>query len=165
MLEEPSLLMLPWAPSAAANDERCVITAAVGRRYLGFARRSNPSFFLPLHWLFPSPVEVFETEDESLLLQLRSGWLAGGSRDVLDADSRLVGRLRDDFLLDQLGEPFAILRREGSGEGSRFVAPDGTELGSVSDGREGTYLTFGPWIHGNPFAKMMLLAAVLRAKR
>jgi len=167
MLEEQSLLLLPWAPRpiqpAPSTQLRRSILATFDRRHLGYAGQRRCRF-ARLGWLFPPVLEVCETEDESLLCSLRPGWRFGSCK-VRDADGHIVGRLRGQAILDQFNQLFATIKAGQPGGKARFVAPDGTELGYVAFSPEGSCLTFGPAIQSNPFAKMMLLAAVLREQR
>jgi hypothetical protein len=107
-----------------------------------------------------SVLEVFETEDESLLCTLACPWLVVRGWEVSDADEHLVGTVRGCLILDRIHHLLASVdRTEGSGH--RFLSPDGYELGWLNPGAGDDQLDFAEHLAGDPFAKMMLLAAAL----
>src|SRR5206468_664934 len=83
---------------------------------------------------------------------------------VNDADDYFVGRRRGSLLQDGFGRHVATLEPRGSDCGGRFVGLDRAELGTWTEAPAGTTVTFARAVEGHPFAKMLLLAAVLSTK-
>jgi hypothetical protein len=107
-------------------------------------------------------ISAFEGPDQSAVFAgRRAGWLPR-DWDVVDADGRLVGLVRNPFLLGADGRIIGKLspsadRRSGSvadaaGKSSARWAPD--------DG-SGTRIEFASEIADHPFVKMTILVAVL----
>src|SRR5437868_5658223 len=59
------------------------------------------------------------------------------------------------------GRDLAVLRQEGRERQWAFRAPDGGELARVTPGEVGWRVDFSQEVEHDPFAKMLLLAAVL----
>lgn len=157
MLESHGLILAPWArpPRGPDRQRRRTIRDAVSGEPLGFARRAAPR---PrwLGWLAPAVVEVFESEDDSLLCTVRgAGW--GRGWRILDADGRLVAAVHRDTVLDSMGDCLALVER-GAG---RFRAPSGLVLATLAPSEAGAALTFLPASEGEPFVRMALLGAAL----
>lgn len=154
MLEQQSLLLLPWQ---TGPDARAWIVEPGSSAPLGFVRRRRSSG--PLSWLCwwrRSILAVHEYEDEPLLLTLHArlaSWL------VRDADGHLVGRVRGQRLLDGFGYPLAHL--QASPDGASYRNRDQHELAVTAREDDGVRLTFLLPEDGNPFVKMVLLAAAL----
>jgi hypothetical protein len=106
-------------------------------------------------------MEVFETSDESLVFSLRRsrGWPAAWQ--LLDAEERVVGTLRGRALYDGFGYFLAVIEAPDHSGAGRFLSADGRILGRFQMQGEGTTVTFAPDLEGNPFARMLLLGAVL----
>jgi hypothetical protein len=174
MLEHPTLLLLPWAPDQDGQragpgraGKRFVQDPETGRT-LGFAARLPSWLPSGLRWLARPALEVRETHpgddgssDASLLCTLYGPSFLVRSWAVFDAEDHLVGTLRGVFVLDRYGMKLA--RVEGTPEGGRyrFRTAGGSELGCLDAAGVGHRLTFGPAGAGNPFVKMLLLAAAL----
>jgi hypothetical protein len=141
------------------------------------------SWFLPRRLL----LEFHEVEDDSLLftMQEKKGLLPSVKRaywSVGDADGNGVGTVErrrqwepsgwvpTTVARDRLGQAVVVLERWSAGSELplRVFQPDApaslTELGSVSRGPEGTLVEFAGTLDGQPFAKMLVLAAVLAAQ-
>ncbi len=187
MLEYQSLLILPWAlapglPAGLARREaaflqrRAILDAATTAPVGFVCRRRTTGLGRFLGFLRPGPVlEVHETEDEPLVFTIHRGWALAGRWQVYDADRRSVGKL-----LFGPGSPIrAYLRAQNGTElmverGKRGVEAEmrllafqraphelWEEVGKVTRCQEGLRLIFAPEVEGEPFTKMLLLAAVL----
>ena len=160
MLERPSLCLGPWSQSAD-RPARCAIVDPATQLPLGLAqRRPMPASFWR-RWFVRPTLEVLETEDEALLCMVRR--LAGfrPAWEVCDADGRYVGGIRGPKIVDPFGRAVCLA---AAGTGSKplsYLTPDGLELATLSPQDDRQLLTFGPALDGNPFARMLLLAAAL----
>jgi hypothetical protein len=155
MLESPALLIRP--PDAAAA--RAVVEPADGVR-LGAVRRRRVARW-PAFWLCPTLLEVREAEDEPLVFTVRRGWLWPGGRVVLDADGRHVGSLNGPWLCDRGGRGLGVVVRNGA-VGDRVIrGVDGRFWAAVHDGPSGTRIDFAADLEGEPFVRMLVLAAAL----
>ncbi|MCI0458455.1 MAG: hypothetical protein L0Z62_15935 [Gemmataceae bacterium] len=160
MLERQALVLCPWVQGEGPPREftRAILDGGSGEE-LGFVRRasSGPRW---LRWLQPPVLEVYETEDASLLCTIhgrlwRRLWL------VQDSEGRHVGVIDASVLLDVEGRRLGV-RRAGTGGGSgNFVSPGGLELASFAPGERGLLVSFTAAVEGDPFARMILLAATL----
>jgi hypothetical protein len=159
MLEQRGLLLGPWQPAPPAAI-RPVTDLATGAP-LGFARRRTGRGWHWLRWLWQRPVEVFETDDASLLCALHRGWSLAWCWEVSDAEGRRVAVVYRRFLLDNLGAPVARAVAADAQHPGRFLARDGRELGTFRGVAGGTALTFADALDNDPFARMALLGAVL----
>jgi hypothetical protein len=99
---------------------------------------------------------VHEQDDEPLLLTINQSWSWPRTRCVCDADGNSVGSLRGRIILDRYGRLLAAL------ENGVFRSPDQRVLADVVSTADGRRLTFHDDITGEPFVKMLLLAATLR---
>jgi hypothetical protein len=170
MLEEPALLLRPWVGARSGppgrrsvqpepGPERAIVEPTSGK-VLGVVRR-RPGTRSWLDWLAAPVLEVYESLDESLLCTLRPRWGLPPGREVRDAEGRRVGVVCCGVVYDRLGWRFARRRRFDHSPAARFLASDGSELATLTASDEGALLTFAPCMEANPFAKMVLLAAVL----
>jgi hypothetical protein len=161
MLEYPTLLLLPWArgPGQLPGRRRTILDPATGKP-LGFARPRATSLPPWLRWLLRSALEIVESEDESLLCTLSCPWFVLRGWEVSDADEHPVGALRGHLILDRYDRQLASVAR-AEGGGHRFLSPDGYELGFLGPAAADMRLTFAEHLAGDPFARMMLLAAAL----
>jgi hypothetical protein len=111
------------------------------------------------HWwrrLFGCGVlAVHEQEDEPLLLTLRPTWGWLPYRRVCDAEGKSIGALLGRVIHDRRGRTLATL------ENGIFCSPDRRVLAELTATTEGLRLTFSDDIAGEPFIKMLLLAAAL----
>jgi hypothetical protein len=159
MLEQPALLLRPWTWEDN-HRRRPVLNAATGEP-LGFVSRRQSLRWPLLRWLARRILEVYETEDASLLLILRGPPLWSRSWEVLDADERHVGMIRGGALWDRYQDFLAQVELGPDGAAARFVSPAGLELASYRAGSDGVLLQFNPALEGDPFAKMIVLGATL----
>src|SRR5262245_2726965 len=166
MLERPALVLCPWAAlprprhgeaSAPAGRRRTVLDP--GGAALGFVAQvpSGPRW---LRWLTRPHLEVYETEDASLLCTVSAAGWGRRLHAVRDSEGRHVGTVRQWLLFDAAGRLLAQGRAAVDGA-TRFVSPAGLELGAVAPCEDGTLLTLLPAVDGDPFARMLLLGATL----
>jgi hypothetical protein len=182
MLEHASLWPQPWSLPAVASAPgrprpgavRGVLDADT-EGYLGFACRQAGAAPSWLYWILPPTLAVHEAEDNSLLFTVHPVWVGGARWLVRDADGGPVGALRQyvldlslgrargrgTLLEDPYGRPFALLEHSRGEAAGQFRALDGSELGTLSRGEDGTRLAFREAPPGNPFVRMLLLAAAL----
>jgi hypothetical protein len=156
MLEQPILLLRPRKTSP-----RQAIVAADTGEPVGFARW--PARVESLWWpLSGRPVlAVYEHEDEPLLFTVYRCWSLLPRHEVCDADGHHVGILAGRQVRDRFGRNLAALRRERNGSAALFLSPDGRSLGRVTTDADGVRVAFDPEVAGDPFTKMLLLAAAL----
>lgn len=95
---------------------------------------------------------VHEGGEEPLVFVIRRCWSLWPRWSVVDADEELVGTVGGPWVLGRWDEPLLSAGRDG-----KFVTPAGVEMGHW-DGRE---LAFAPGSAGEPFLRMLMLAAVL----
>jgi hypothetical protein len=114
-----------------------------------------------LPWLARPTLELYETEDQSLLCTVRRGWCPASRWHVSDADGRAVGTIRGAVLLNAFGRRLGVVEPLDAGTTQRLRAPDGRVVGTLRHRSDGTLLSFGADLEGDPFARMMLLAAAL----
>jgi hypothetical protein len=161
MLEHPGLLLGPWqAPAGNARPEsrtRTVIDP-VSRARLGMVRRRPPSW---PHWLGREALEVYETDDESLLCTIWAPWWLSWSWEVYDADDRRVASIRSAQLRDALGRPLAALQPADNEHSRKLVTEAGVELGEWSVSGDEILLQFAPALANEPLARMAFLGMVL----
>jgi hypothetical protein len=161
MLEKSLLLMRPWKPAPSGESDRLVRAVVDGDGATVGLVRQQPRGPRWLRWLNRRTLKVYETPDSSLVFALRRSWGWPGSWHIVDADERLVGKLRGRALLDGFGQFLAAIEApDGNGCG-RFLAIEGRQLGEYVLEPEGTRVKFAEALEGNPFAKMLLLGAVL----
>ena len=154
MLERMELRIEPWSPAARPRRWQRTIHAGDPARPLGRVRTRE-------RWLrILRKIEVFETEDDALVLSLAPTWF-GPAWHVRDSEGQFVGSLLPDALLDPVGLRFAEripespdrwrLREPAGREYATLVrAPGGVEILRFTD----TRLT-------NPFLRMMVLSGFL----
>lgn len=189
MLELQALLLRPWT-SSPEQRPGCVRTRSIHDPATGaslglacWQRRAGPAW---LRRLRRPMLAVFETEDESLLFHVRRPWALASRWQVRDADERVVGTVRPYHLVwprmpdsppqteracsghnagvvveDRWGRFLLLASQRSTGPPGQFLARDGSELGSLCGSAEGSLLTFAPEVEGEPFTKMLILAAVL----
>jgi hypothetical protein len=151
MLEQRTLLLRPRSTSGVQ-----VILDGESGVPLGFARwqpAASPGW---RRLLARRVLAVHEQEDESLLFTIRRTWGLLPRREVQDADDQFVGSLLGRLIHDRFGRPVAALR-DGV-----FFTPSHRALAELAATPDGLRLWFGPAIAGEPFIKMLLLAAALQ---
>ena len=151
MLEHRVLLLR----SCTASAMQSIVDGDSGVA-LGFARWVPT---VPRAWwrVFGRGVlEVHEQEDEPLLFTVRRAWSLLPRREVRDAEEQTVGVLLGHLIHDRFGRLLAAL------ENGVFRNPYQRDLAELTATNEGMRLTFGDDIAGEPFVKMLLLAAALQ---
>jgi hypothetical protein len=160
MLETPALLLHPWQASPLGSvhiRQRTVLDATTGEP-LGFVGERARSHWL--RWLTRKVLQVYETEDASLLCSIFCPWGWIRSWEVYDADDHPVGTYRGNLLSDRWNRHCAVVQRGPDGS-QRFVNTDGLELASLTRANGELLLSFAGVIEGEPFARMLLLAGAL----
>jgi hypothetical protein len=154
MLEQRALLL---PPSSAARRPILGDSGAA----LGFAVWRQAA---PLPWwrrAWRSVLEVHENEDESLLFTVRRCWTLLPRREVREADGWRVGTLLGPLVDDERGRRLAVRSLEADRRTSTFRSRRGAALAWIAPEGEALRLTFGELVEGEPFVKMLLLAALL----
>jgi hypothetical protein len=105
-------------------------------------------------------VEVREWEDEPLLCSVRQPWEQLPWYEVLDALDQRVGRVLGTVLQDNRDQFLAVCCPRGRGL-ALVQTPGGLVLAQLTSEREGSRLTFAPFVAREPFLKMLLLGAAL----
>lgn len=147
---EHRVLLLRWRTSAVQS----IVDADSGAQ-LGFARWQTPAGW----WqrLLGGPVlAVHEQEDEPLLFTVHRAGSLWPRREVRDAEEQPVGCILGRLVHDRFGRLVAALQ-EGL-----FRNPYQHVLAETARTAEGVRLTFGEDVAGEPFIKMLLLAAALQ---
>jgi hypothetical protein len=159
MLEHRVLLVRPRTSSSVGPSPRPPVQAIVdgdSGAMLGYARWETE----PAPWwrrMFGGGVlAVHEQEEEPLLFTIRRIWGLIPRREVCDADGQPVGTLLGRLVHDRYGRPLASL------ENGVFRDANQHALAKLSSSPEGLRLTFCDDIAGEPFVKMLLLAAALQ---
>ena len=150
MLERARLLVR----DADGEGSRAIEDAATGS-LLGSAR----PVAVQSRWLPARPVlEVREAEDAPLVFTVRRVWSLVTRYEVRDAEGRPVGTLAGSVMAGRDGRCVAVLGPDGV-----FRGVDGSVLGRVTRAKGGVELYFTERVAADPFGKMLLLTAVLRA--
>jgi hypothetical protein len=158
MLEHSTLLVRP----RGAAPVQAIVAADTGAP-LGLARWTGGEA-PPWWWPFDNRVlAVHEYEDEPLLFTVRRCWGLVSCQEVRDAEGHRVGTLAGSRVRNRFGRKLAVLCREGRGTWA-FRGLGGEPLARVTGDERGRQVAFGPGVEGDPFAKMLLLAAVLSTK-
>jgi hypothetical protein len=103
---------------------------------------------------------VHEEEDEPLVFTVHRAWGLWPRREVRDAEGRPVGSLCGGRITDMDGRPVAELAVSGDDGERVWCGRGGRELARLTPGPDGLRLSFSPDV-GDPFVRMLLLAAVL----
>lgn len=151
LLEQPSLLLRP-----ADRDGWRDIEAGSGE-VAGFAlwQESGPWRGWPWSWL-----AVHEEEESPLVFTVRRRLAVLPRREVRDAEGDLVGVLAGKWILDRWERP-ALAMRVGEGGEGEIVDLSSQVLATWSRHGQDVRLVFALGVQHDPFAKMLLLAAVL----
>jgi hypothetical protein len=154
MLESPTLLL-----RLAAGNSRAIADPASGAQ-VGFASRLQDAERGWWARLFGPILCVHEQDESPLVFTVRRSWWWWG-RVVHDAEGERVGCVTRRCVRDRNHLVVAVTRR--TGRGVVYERPAGNALAETVDTPEGTVLTFTKAIEGDPFCKMLLLAAALLA--
>jgi hypothetical protein len=154
MLERTQLRLAPWASAAEPGRWLRAIQDGDGSRALGVVRtrdRRLRQF---------RKIEVFETDDEALVLSLAPAWF-GSAWHVRDSEGNFVGTLSPHALLDPAGHAFAE-RAQDPPDRWRLREPTGREYASLVRAADGILtLHFTDVRLTNPFLRMMVLGSFL----
>jgi hypothetical protein len=159
MLEQQALLLGDWARPSDGTPVRRIVDPDTGVP-LGIARRNAP---MPawLSWLLGPGLAVHETEDESLLFTIRRTWRLGDRWEVRDADEHPVGSVRPPFMYDQFGRCLAVMENRTPVAPIHFRTAQEHQLATLERRDTEVRLEFTPVLDGQPFVKMLVLAAAL----
>ncbi len=150
MLEHRVLLLRSRSPLAVQP----IVDGDSGAA-LGFARWRPETSHLWRRIFGRGVLAVHEQEDEPLLFTVRRAWSLLPRREVCDAEDQPVGSLLGRLVHDRHGRPIAAL------ENGVFRNPYQRVLADLTPTADGLRLTFHDDIAGEPFVKMLLLAAAL----
>jgi hypothetical protein len=153
MLEHRILLVRPRAASAV----QAIVDGDSGAP-LGFARWQAQDESPWWHFFGRRVLAVHEHEDEPLLFTIRRAWSLLPRREVRDAEGQIIGSLLGPLIHDPFGRTVAA--RQGGNDGI-FRGPDRRTLAEAAPTADGLRISFSADIAGEPFVKMLLLAAVL----
>jgi hypothetical protein len=151
MLEQRVLLVRPRSASAV----QAIVDGESGAA-LGSVRWKSESRSSWWRLFGRCVMAVHEHEDEPLLFTLRRAWSLLPRREVRDAEDHPVGSLFGRLVHDRFGRPVAAL------QDGLFRSPRRRILAELTSTPEGLRLAFSPDISGQPFVKMLLLAAALQ---
>jgi hypothetical protein len=129
---------------------------------LGFVRRvaEASGSWWPLFGR--SVLAVHEHEDEPLLFTIRRAWSLLPRREVRDADGGPVGSLLGRLIQDHHGRTLAALQTDNGSVS--FRSSTRRTLAELTTQADGLRIEFRPEIAGEPFVKMLLLAAALEIR-
>jgi hypothetical protein len=154
MLEPRALLLRP----AAAGQPR-VISDIVNKEPLGFASwQCNRKSGWWNRWRAPV-LYVHEQEEAPLVFTVRRRGILWPRHEVRDAEGERVGSIRERFVRDRNNVIYA--RARFSGSETVYENRLGAVLAITRQTPAGLEVTFEKILEGNPFAKMLLLAAAL----
>jgi hypothetical protein len=159
MLEQPVLMLRPWAPGDALPRRVWIVDPATDDVLGSARRRGGQGRLARLRWWGRPVLEVRESDDEPLLFTMWPGWGLARRWRVEDAEGARVGRVAGPFLLDRRDAPLAMLHHEAGR--TLYQATRGGALAEAEVRAEGVRLTFLPDGERSPFVKMLLLATTL----
>jgi len=150
MLEHRMLLVRPRTASAVQT----IVDGDSGAP-LGFARwEAEESAWR--RFFGRRLLAVHEHEDEPLLFTIRRAWSLLPRREVRDAEGQVIGSLLGRLVHDHFGRTIAAR------QGGLFLSPNQRPLAETTTTVDGLRVLFSAEIAGEPFIKMLLLAAVLQ---
>jgi hypothetical protein len=147
LLEQPILLIRP-----AGLPGRLLLetpTAAVG-----FATWQRGC------WVWRPALRAHEQEQAPLVFTVRRRGLLLRRWEVSDADDDFIGVAGARCILDRWSRPAMVVRADGI-QGGRILGTQGELLAEWSACEAGVELRLHPLVQHDPFAKMLVLAAVL----
>lgn len=167
MLEYQTLWLGPWSAAECvlpvmSVPPAYVVIDPVRHVFAGLVRERRQPTALWWGGITRFFLDVYEMEDESLLLVLARPWNLSRTWIVCDADGQRVGALRGTQALDAAGRPLAVLEAGRGVTVGCWRAPHGQELGHILRHGQGLLLRFEESVANQPLAKMVLLAMLLR---
>lgn len=144
LLEQTTLLMLPAGSGCRILDTE--------RHPVGFTRWQSPVWWRrgPL-----SLLEVHEEDQAPLLCLIARRWTLLASYEVLDAEGERIGVIEGRRIHDCWNR-LTMYR-----QGEEFCDREGHRVARVKCVGGERQLEFGPTIQADPFAKMLVVSAVL----
>jgi hypothetical protein len=106
-------------------------------------------------------LEVREADDEPLVFTVQRRWLFRRTWQVRDADGNQVGSIRGPDLRGRYGQVLARQQAAQDGFSVQFRSHDRRDLATLVRVAADVRLTFAAEVQGDPFVKMVLLAAAL----
>jgi hypothetical protein len=107
-------------------------------------------------------MSVHELLDESLLCSVRRCWSLFSWYEVRDADDQVVGWHGGPLVVNRSGRHVAVREEETETGTSWIVGTKGATLARLARQEDDVCLSFTEEVSGQPFVKMLLLAAALR---
>jgi hypothetical protein len=154
--ETPSAMLEARALQITSQGLALAITDPTSGQPLGVARWRTPR-----RHLFARPVlEVHEADDEPLVSTVHRHWLFRRTWHVRDADGERVGSIRGTCLRGRFGQLLARCQPSPEG-GVSFQSHERRELATLIGAAKEVQMTFAAEVQGDPFVKMVLLAAAL----
>ena len=163
MLEHSQLLVQGWTKKPLPEGGLAWIHAVsdVEGAPLGFVRLDGDASASWLSWLRKVRLEVFETEDASLLMCVTRSWGVLRSWEVDDAEGRHVGSIYTKNIVSADGICLGCLDGQ-PGEQGRILDPAGLVLARFAKKAGGVLeLKFPPDPPANPFVRMLVLGCIL----
>jgi|SRR5215831_1731752 len=151
MLEKPALTI------RSVSAEWRIYEPDTGH-LLGLARRCRTPGPFGIGWLGKSTLNVFEAEDEPLILIVRRTWAISPKWEICDADEHRIALVRRGSISDPSGDDWASIDSIGH---EILIQSSGRELARVRKAADNVCLAFSPEIQSNPLTKMSVLGAVL----
>jgi len=125
---------------------------------LGLARRSRTPGPFGIGWLGKPTLNVFEAEDEPLILIVRRTWAISPKWEICDADEHRIALVRRGSISDPSDDFWASIDMD---EHEILIRGSGREFARARKSADDAQLVFAPEIQSNPLTKMSVLGAVL----
>ena len=163
MLQHSSLLVHGWTQTVVPKEEDAWIRPItdLAHRRLGFVRYQKLAPISWLFWLRKTRLDVFETEDASLLMSLTRSWTMLPIWELHDAEDRHVGSVYPRSLVADGGQALGYLDLETEGQGrildhaGRMLLTFAKKNGDICE------LAFAAQLDANPFLRMLMLGYIL----
>lgn len=147
LLEQPVLLLAP-----SDSTGRLWLEDSFGER-VGFAIR-EPKLWRPAWW--PATLAVHEAFEEPIVFRTQRQWTIWPRWLVLDSENEVIGTVGGMYLWDRWER--VVFRRVGR---RAFVTADGMPAAEWTHEGNRIRLVLHAAVQAEPFAKMLLLSAVL----
>lgn len=150
-----------WQAGRAKEDSSPIwaILESSSCAVVGLARTETAPNGAWLRWFSRRGLAVFESGDEPLVCTVRRRWSLSSCWDLRDADGHVVGRIAPGIVEGALGR-FWITVNQANGV-TEFRDRDGQVLAAITRQGDDRLLTFAGQPRDDPFARMLVLGAVL----